>query len=72
MPIHQRSVYWEEKAHRAAHYRSLIFGWRLRACSACSGSGYYDHDGSPPCGACDGSGKESYPGPKAERPEGGR
>ena len=25
-------------------------------CSACSGSGVYDHDGSPPCGACGGSG----------------
>lgn len=26
-------------------------------CAACSGSGRYDHDGSPKCGACGGSGK---------------
>lgn len=26
-------------------------------CTACSGSGYYDTDGSPPCGCCNGTGK---------------
>ncbi len=26
-------------------------------CSACSGSGYYDHSGSPRCGSCRGSGE---------------
>ncbi len=25
-------------------------------CSACNGSGYYDHNGSPRCGCCDGEG----------------
>lgn len=25
-------------------------------CTACGGTGYYDHDGSPPCGACNGNG----------------
>jgi hypothetical protein len=25
-------------------------------CTACSGSGYYDHNGSPRCGACNGNG----------------
>jgi hypothetical protein len=25
-------------------------------CSACSGSGHYDTNGSPPCGACSGTG----------------
>lgn len=25
-------------------------------CSACNGSGRYDHNGSPKCGACDGEG----------------
>lgn len=28
-----------------------------RVCSACNGSGVYDHFGSPPCGSCDGTGK---------------
>ncbi len=27
-------------------------------CTACSGSGYYDSDGSPPCGSCNGTGQE--------------
>jgi len=30
---------------------------RFETCSACSGSGYYDHNGSPPCGACNGKGQ---------------
>lgn len=25
-------------------------------CTSCSGSGYYDADGSPPCGSCNGTG----------------
>lgn len=25
-------------------------------CTACNGSGYYDHNGSPRCGACNGKG----------------
>lgn len=32
--------------------------WKLGACGACNGSGYYDHNGSPKCAACNGSGKE--------------
>ena len=28
----------------------------MRQCAACSGSGYYDSHGSPPCGSCDGEG----------------
>lgn len=55
----------ERKADRKAYYLRWIFGWCLRPCGACSGSGYYDHDGSPPCGACDGTGKERYRGPKS-------
>jgi len=27
---------------------------------ATNGSGYYDHNGSPPCSACEGTGKERY------------
>lgn len=55
----------ERKAERTKHYFKHVYGWRLRPCGACNGSGYYDHDGSPPCGACNGTGKERFRGPKA-------
>jgi hypothetical protein len=55
----------QRKARRTARYMREVYGWKLRPCSACSGSGYYDHNGSPPCGACEGTGKERYMGPKA-------
>lgn len=55
----------KRKEQRAALFFKYVFGWKLRNCGACSGSGYYDHNGSPPCGACGGSGKERYRGPKA-------
>lgn len=57
-------TYAARKAARREHFFREVYGWRLRPCSACSGSGRYDHDGSPACGACDGTGRESYPGPK--------
>jgi hypothetical protein len=50
----------ERKHARKEYYEKYIKGWKLRPCSACNGSGYYDHNGSPECGACDGSGKERY------------
>jgi DnaJ-class molecular chaperone len=53
-------TYQERKEARREHFRRFVFGWRLRPCSACNGSGRYDHDGSPPCGACRGSGRERY------------
>ena len=53
------------KADRTAYFWKFMYGWKLRGCSACNGSGYYDHNGSPPCGACEGSGKERYRGPKS-------
>ena len=31
-------------------------------CIACSGSGYYDHNGSPPCAACNGTGLDDPEG----------
>lgn len=40
------------KAYQENHGRKLV------ECSACSGSGRYDHNGSPKCGACNGTGKE--------------
>lgn len=56
----------ERKAFRREFYEKYVKGWKLRPCSACNGSGYYDDDGSPPCAACDGTGKERY---KPEREE---
>ena len=50
----------ERKAARTAYRMKYIHGWKLRPCSACNGSGHYDHNGSPACGACDGTGKERY------------
>ncbi len=29
-----------------------------KVCTACNGSGHYDHDGAPKCGACNGTGLE--------------
>lgn len=57
----------ERKAHRKEYLFRFVYGWRFRACVACSGSGLYDSDGSPPCGGCGGTGKERYPGIKAKR-----
>lgn len=54
------STFAERKAYRTEYYLRFVFGWKLRPCSACCGSGHYDHDGSPPCGACDGTGNERY------------
>lgn len=31
-------------------------------CIACSGSGYYDDNGSPPCAACNGTGLDDPEG----------
>ena len=53
------------KAGRTTFFWKFVYGWKLRACSACNGSGYYDHNGSPTCGSCEGSGKERYRGPKS-------
>jgi len=51
------STYHERKAERTADY-ARRHGKKLVTCTACSGSGRYDHNGSPKCGACDGTGKE--------------
>ncbi|MCB1466672.1 MAG: hypothetical protein KDK08_05915 [Rhizobiaceae bacterium] len=49
---------WKErKAERKEHYDRHVHGKKLVTCAACSGSGYYDHNGSPKCGACGGKGK---------------
>lgn len=50
--------YTKEKLYRTYRYFSTKYGYKYNTCTACSGSGYYDHNGSPPCSCCDGSGKE--------------
>ncbi len=55
------STFHERKAERIAYFEKYVKGWRLVKCTACNGSGYYDHDGSPPCSGCDGTGKERVP-----------
>lgn len=56
-----RLTFAERKEERRAYFLKYIYGWKLRKCSACSGSGWYDNDDNPPCGACDGTGRERYP-----------
>ena len=51
--------YLDRKRGRKEYYLKYVHGWKLRPCSACSGSGYYDYGGKK-CGGCDGSGKERY------------
>jgi hypothetical protein len=50
----------ERKQKRIEHFEKHIKGWKQRPCTACNGSGYYDHNGSPKCGACNGTGRERY------------
>lgn len=52
-------AYHQRKAERSKQYADTL-GWKKRTCTACSGSGRYDHNGSPKCGACNGTGKERY------------
>lgn len=50
----------ERKRLRTQKFERDIKGWKLRPCTACMGSGHYDHNGSPKCGSCNGTGKERY------------
>ena len=60
------SSFQERKKIRKKYYESNIKGWKLRTCTACSGSGYYDNcdqKGNPTkCNNCNGTGKERYKG----------
>jgi hypothetical protein len=58
-------TYRERKQYRKEHYDKYVHGWILQTCTACNGSGYYDHNGSTECGCCDGTGKERVRGPKS-------
>jgi DnaJ-class molecular chaperone len=50
------STWLERKEERRRDYQRN-HGVKLIDCVACSGSGHYDHNGSPACGACGGNGK---------------
>ena len=50
--------FYERKKARTEHYEKFIKNCKLRPCTACNGSGYYDDNGSPKCGCCNGTGKE--------------
>ena len=62
-----KMTFHERKQARREYYENYVKGWKLRPCSACNGSGKYDHNGSPDCGSCDGSGKERYSEVEEER-----
>ena len=49
-------TYLQRKKERTDHQK-FVEGWKQIPCSACSGSGKYDHGGSPNCSGCGGSGK---------------
>jgi DnaJ-class molecular chaperone len=50
----------ERKAERTEYYKKYVHGVKLRDCTACSGSGRYDGNGSPKCSSCEGTGKERF------------
>ena len=51
----------ERKKERTEHFFKYIYKNKLKTCTACNGSGYYDtmlRDGTiPQCGCCNGTGK---------------
>jgi len=58
---------WKElKKRRTEHYNKNVYGWKERPCTACNGTGHYDHNGSPLCESCNGTKKEKYRGSKSK------
>jgi DnaJ-class molecular chaperone len=54
------SDFRSRKKERVDYFDRYVYAWKERECIACSGSGRYDHNGSPKCSACNGTGKETY------------
>jgi len=53
--------YKERKKKRTEHYVKFVYKVKLKKCTACNGSGYYDttiRGKVPKCSACNGTGKE--------------
>lgn len=61
------SSYRERKAQRRDYYLRFVYGWKIRPCTACSGSGHYDGEGAPVWGV---RGHRHGAVPGAEVPEG--
>lgn len=59
-------TYLSRKEERRRFFYLCRYLMKQRPCRACSGSGHYDHNGSPPCGACDGTGLEPHRSPEDE------
>lgn len=58
---------WLERKEERRQKFQRNFGVKMVTCTACSGSGRYDNNGSPACGCCGGSGKvRDYYGQRAE------
>jgi len=47
----------DRKNKRIELYKTKVSKKKLIKCSACNGSGYYDHDLNPKCLLCNGTGK---------------
>ncbi len=60
IPAYDRDSFHARKEERRQHYEKNVKGWKLRVCTACNGSGRYDHNGSPRCWSCSGTGKERH------------
>lgn len=58
--LYSRGTFGQRKWERTKYYFKHVHGWKLQECVACMGSGYYDHNGSPPCGSCEGTGRTRY------------
>lgn len=54
------SDFLARKKERTERYFKYEYGFQLRTCYACNGSGRYDSHRSPKCSACNGTGKERY------------
>jgi len=53
----------ERKEKRIEYFEKYVKGWKLKPCTACNGSGYYDsiiRGRIPKCSSCEGTGKEKY------------
>lgn len=62
---HGDTSFYRHKAFRTEMFLSFKFGHKKTQCTACNGSGRYDHNGSPSCASCDGTGAETYKSDKA-------
>ena len=55
------STYQERKQARKEHFEKYVKGWKIKTCTACSVSGFYDFNRNgrtPKCSSCGGTGKE--------------